>query len=88
MEARGSPPGFFFGKDMEKEAAIAASFHVEGLEPRRDVTVWGSYMESMRGMRYMGSKEDGNKQTLLFHLSIRDYERGGFFIDLTDGGSI
>jgi len=39
MEARGSPPSFFFGKDMEKEAAIAATFPVEELEPRRDVTV-------------------------------------------------
>jgi hypothetical protein len=88
MEARGSPPGFFFGRDMEKEAAIAASCPVEEREPRRDVAVWGSYMEGMRGMRCMRSKEDGNKQTLLFHLSIRDYERGGFFIDLTDGRSI
>jgi hypothetical protein len=88
MEARGSPPGFFFAKDMEKEAAIVASYPIEELEPRRDVTVWGSYMEGMRGMRCMWSKEDGNKQALLFHLSIRDYERGAFFIDPTSRRSI
>jgi hypothetical protein len=52
MEARGSPPGFFFGKDMEKEAAIAASCPVEEQELRRDVTVWGSYKwGGMRGLR-------------------------------------
>jgi len=39
MEARGSPPGFFFGRDMEKGTAIAAFWPVEKLELHRDMTV-------------------------------------------------
>ena len=35
---------------MEKEAAIAATFPVEELEPRRDVTVWGTYVRGYAGI--------------------------------------
>jgi hypothetical protein len=32
MRARESPPGFFFGKDMEKETAPPPTYLVEKLE--------------------------------------------------------